>query len=126
MVLTTQEHNLLKEEKQLIAKFVAHEREEREYFHLLTSAVKDSHERERIQANTTKYLSIIGSVVGTLLGMLGSTVNNYVKLKKTKDMVSIDFNFCIVYSCVRMHLYSIVVCLLIVLINVLLSTAITS
>lgn len=95
LTLITKEHKLLKDEIRLTDKFNLYEREERELFTTLTSAVKESHEKERIQANKTKYLSIIGSVVGALIGIAGSTINNRSKIVELKKMVGFcDDNFC--------------------------------
>ena len=52
--------------------FQEHEKRERECFSLLSSAVRDSHESERAQAEKTKYWSVLGSVIGTCLGILGN------------------------------------------------------
>lgn len=86
--LVTKEHNLLKEEKKLTTEFTLSEREERECFTSLSSSVKDSHEKERAQAERTKYWSVIGSVVGTVIGVVGTTINNEFKMRQLRKLVS--------------------------------------
>lgn len=87
----------MKEEIRLADKFNLYEREERELFATLTSSVKDSHERERIQANKTKYLSIIGSILGTLIGITLSAINNHSKISQLKKMVSLKYVVLVTY-----------------------------
>ena len=71
-----QEHKILKQERDLLTSFQHMEKSEREGFTGLSNAVRDSHEKERAQAEKTKYWSVIGSVVGTCLGIVGTTINN--------------------------------------------------
>lgn len=85
--LITQEHSILKEEKRAAQEFQSCEREERECFAVLSSAVKESHEKERAQAERTKYWSIIGSVIGTIIGIIGSSVNNQIKMKEMRRLI---------------------------------------
>lgn len=85
--LITQEHNILKEERTAVEEFQRYEREERDYFAALSSAVKESHEKERAQAERTKYWSIIGSVIGTVIGIIGSSVNSEMKMKELRKLV---------------------------------------
>ncbi len=68
--------------------FKEHEKREREKFSLLSAAVRDSHEKERAQAEKTKYWSVIGSVVGTCLGILGTTINNRLRMRELRELVS--------------------------------------
>ncbi|KAJ8870185.1 hypothetical protein PR048_029199 [Dryococelus australis] len=86
--LITQEHKILKEERQYASDFQQSEREERDCFASLSSAVKESHEKERAQAERTKYWSIIGSIIGTVIGVVGSTINNNLKMKELRKMIS--------------------------------------
>jgi hypothetical protein len=85
--LVTQEHSVLKEEKAAVQEFQRYEREEREYFAALSSAVKESHEKERAQAERTKYWSIIGSIIGTVIGIVGSSVNSEMKMKELRKLI---------------------------------------
>lgn len=63
------------------------EKEERDYFSALSSSVKDSHEKERAQAERTKYWSIIGSVIGTVIGIVGTSFNNHLRMKELKQLI---------------------------------------
>ena len=65
-----QEHSLLKEDRALLAEFRATEKQEYDHFSLLSFALRESHEKERAQAEKTKYWSIIGSITGTIIGRL--------------------------------------------------------
>jgi len=78
----------MKEQESLTSNFQRFEQEERENFSMLSSAVKESHEKERLQAERTKYWSIIGSILGTVLGVVGSTVNNRYKMKEFRSILS--------------------------------------
>lgn len=87
VMLITQEHKVLKEERRLADLFNRCEQEERENFSFLSSAVKESHEKERIQAERTKYWSIIGSILGTMIGIAGSSINNEFKMRELRKLV---------------------------------------
>jgi hypothetical protein len=78
----------MKEQELLSTNFQQFEQEERENFSILSSAVKESHEKERLQAERTKYWSIIGSILGTALGVFGSTINNRYKMKEFRSILS--------------------------------------
>ena len=66
----------MKEERTHLEEFKFYEKAEREFFSALSNAVRDSHEKERAQAEKTKYWSVLGSIIGTCLGILGTTINN--------------------------------------------------
>jgi hypothetical protein len=87
-LIVFQEHSMMKDEETLTSKFQQCEQDEREYFSILSSAVKESHEKERLQAERTKYWSIIGSILGTVLGVVGSTINNRYKMSEFRNMLT--------------------------------------
>jgi len=88
LVLVTQEHQVLKEERNLQDEFKFHEKSEREYFSALSNAVRDSHEKERAQAEKTKYWSVLGSIIGTCIGIFGTTINNRMRMNELRRLVS--------------------------------------
>ncbi|XP_003741044.1 coiled-coil domain-containing protein 51 [Galendromus occidentalis] len=86
--LITKEHSLLKEDRALLAEFRATEKQEYDNFSMLSFALRESHEKERAQAEKTKYWSIIGSITGTLIGALVSTLTNRYRMQQLREMIS--------------------------------------
>lgn len=87
LALATEEHRILVEEKRIKSEYEHLEALERDQFALLSGAVRDSHERERARAERTKHWSVIGSVGGAALGILGSSIVNYIRLKQVKNSI---------------------------------------
>ncbi|XP_040890256.1 mitochondrial potassium channel isoform X2 [Toxotes jaculatrix] len=85
--LATQEHKLLQEERRLRTAYENAEGSEREKFALFSAAVRESHEKERTRAERTKNWSVIGSVLGALIGVMGSTYVNRVRLQELKSLL---------------------------------------
>ncbi|OCT83436.1 mitochondrial potassium channel isoform X2 [Xenopus laevis] len=85
--LATLEHKLLQEEKRLRALHVHAEESEREKFSLFSASVRASHEKERTRAERTKNWSVIGSVLGAIIGVMGSTYINRVRLLELKSLL---------------------------------------
>ncbi|XP_053891524.1 mitochondrial potassium channel isoform X2 [Malaclemys terrapin pileata] len=85
--LATLEHRLLQEEKRYRTAYLSAEESEREKFSLFSAAVRESHEKERTRAEKTKNWSIIGSVLGAIIGVFGSTYINRVRLQELKALV---------------------------------------
>ncbi|XP_054640484.1 mitochondrial potassium channel isoform X2 [Dunckerocampus dactyliophorus] len=85
--LATLEHKLLQEERRLRTAYECTEGSEREKFALFSAAVRESHEKERTRAERTKNWSIIGSVLGALIGVMGSTYINRVRLQELKCLL---------------------------------------
>ena len=85
--LVTLEHTVLREERTYIEQLSLQERNEREAFSNLSRAVRDSHESERAQAEKTKYWAVLGSIIGTSLGVLGTTINNRLRMRELRQIV---------------------------------------
>ncbi|XP_022075594.1 mitochondrial potassium channel isoform X2 [Acanthochromis polyacanthus] len=85
--LATLEHKLLQEERRVRKEYENAEGLEREKFALFSAAVRESHEKERTRAERTKNWSIIGSVLGALIGVMGSTYINRVRLQELKSLL---------------------------------------
>ncbi|XP_070702901.1 mitochondrial potassium channel [Pempheris klunzingeri] len=85
--LATLEHRLLQEERRLRTAYENAEGAEREKFALFSAAVRESHEKERTRAERTKNWSVIGSVLGALIGVMGSTYVNRVRLQELKSLL---------------------------------------
>ena len=63
-----EEHTIINKERRIRSEYEAKEQRERELFTEYSNAVRVSHEKERERAQKTKYLSIIGSVSGAIVG----------------------------------------------------------
>ncbi|XP_043078632.1 mitochondrial potassium channel [Puntigrus tetrazona] len=85
--LATLEHKLLQEERRLRTAYENAEEGEREKFALFSAGVRESHEKERTRAERTKNWSIIGSVLGAVIGVMGSTYINRVRLQELKSLL---------------------------------------
>ncbi|XP_057410050.1 mitochondrial potassium channel isoform X3 [Balaenoptera acutorostrata] len=85
--LEGQQAKLKEEEKRLRMTYLRAEDSEREKFSLFSAAVRESHEKERTRAERTKNWSLIGSVLGALIGVAGSTYVNRVRLQELKVLL---------------------------------------
>lgn len=85
--LLTEEHKIIKAENDLSKRLEADEKLERHLFANLSSAVRESHEKERTRTERTKYWSIIGSCIGALIGIMGTTINNYLRMRQLRELV---------------------------------------
>ena len=88
LVLVQQEFTVIKEEGQIERELELLEQHEREHFASLSSAVRESHEKERARAERTKYWSVIGSIIGATIGIIGTSLNNYLRMRELRGIVS--------------------------------------
>ncbi|KAK0136152.1 Coiled-coil domain-containing protein 51 [Merluccius polli] len=85
--LATLEHKLLQEERRERSAYEGAEVSERQRFALFSAAVRSSHEKERTRAERTKNWSLMGSLLGTVIGVMGSTYVNRVRLQELKSLL---------------------------------------
>ena len=83
-----QEHRVLREEGNLSSEYKVLEKAEQELFSALSNAVRTSHEKERAQAEKTKYWSIIGSAIGAFIGIVGTSINNWLRMRELRNIAS--------------------------------------
>ncbi|KAK7073621.1 hypothetical protein SK128_018990 [Halocaridina rubra] len=74
--------------KEVRFEFESCEQLERDTFTQLSAAIRDCHERERTQAEQSKYWSIIASIISAALASVITSVNNWVRIREIKDHVS--------------------------------------
>lgn len=86
--LVTKENEIIKDEKDVLGKLSALEENEKHFFGLLSSALRESHEKERARAERMKYWGIMGSIIGAVIGILGTTINNYLRMKELRRLVT--------------------------------------
>lgn len=72
--INSEEEELLTNEQALSEKLDSVKQKERECFEALGDSILNSHERERTQSERMKYYSRLGSVLGAVLGFMGSNL----------------------------------------------------
>jgi phosphatidate phosphatase PAH1 len=85
--LITEEHAAIKNEQSLLQQFEQVENTEREAFHWLSNKVSASHEKEREREERTKYWSLTASLVGAILGILGTSIGNELRMRHIRQMI---------------------------------------
>lgn len=92
--LASDQHELVNEEERRKTELEEAEDRERDSFMDLSTAMRESYEKERARVERTKNWSIIGTVIGAIIGMIGSIYMNRVRtsdiIKAVKDAGSRD------------------------------------
>ncbi|CAI4225917.1 unnamed protein product [Auanema sp. JU1783] len=87
--LITEEHSLIKQERSLLESFEQLETDEREAFHKLSNRVRESHEKERERVEKTKWWSVSASLIGALIGIIGTSIGNELRMKRLREILPI-------------------------------------
>ncbi|CAG2106755.1 unnamed protein product [Medioppia subpectinata] len=84
--LITKEHQLIKNEIQMIDSLRRLEQTERHLFSEFSNKLRDAHEVERLRQEKTKYLSMFGTIVGACLGIIAASINHAFKRRDFKEL----------------------------------------
>ncbi|XP_012539232.1 uncharacterized protein LOC105838307 isoform X2 [Monomorium pharaonis] len=87
--LTIEEHRSLQEQKKLLNQVALFEKEERDNFTQLATALKDHQVSQNLNAQTYKYLSIIASAVIAIISLIGSMILNNRRILDVRNTIEI-------------------------------------
>ena len=87
LALVRDEVAAVRDGERLATELTAAESAEHGAFGALSSAVRASHERERARAERTKYWSVAGSLIGAAIGIIGTSINNHVRMRELRSLV---------------------------------------
>ncbi|KYM82879.1 PREDICTED: coiled-coil domain-containing protein 51-like [Atta cephalotes] len=85
--LTIVEHKSLQEQKKLINQLTLSEKEERDNFMQLATAIKDYHISQNLNAQKYKYLSIIASAIFAIVSLIGSMILNNKRILDVRNTI---------------------------------------
>ncbi|XP_054159545.1 mitochondrial potassium channel-like [Oppia nitens] len=86
LTLITREHQFIKEEIQLLETLRRLEETERQLFSQFSNKLREAHEVERVRQEKTKYLSMLGTIIGACLGIIATSVNHAFKRRDFKEL----------------------------------------
>ncbi|XP_011143854.1 coiled-coil domain-containing protein 51-like [Harpegnathos saltator] len=85
--LTIVENKNLQEQNKIINTLALLEKEEKDKFTQLATAIKEYHDNQNMSAQKYKYLSIIASVVVAMVSLIGSIIINNQKIYSIKNAI---------------------------------------
>ncbi|XP_076278386.1 uncharacterized protein LOC143208137 isoform X2 [Lasioglossum baleicum] len=85
--LTIIENKSLQDQARIISELNLLEKEEKEHFTLLTTAIKEYHDNQTMHAQNYKYLSILASAAVAIVSLIGSTIYNNMRNANIRSAV---------------------------------------
>ncbi|XP_024884125.1 coiled-coil domain-containing protein 51-like isoform X2 [Temnothorax curvispinosus] len=85
--LTMVEHKSLQEQKKVMNQLELSEKEERDNFTQLATAIKDYHVSQNLNAQKYKYLSIIASALLAIVSLIGSMILNNRRIQDVRTTI---------------------------------------
>ncbi|XP_034186689.2 mitochondrial potassium channel [Osmia lignaria lignaria] len=86
--LTIIENKSLQDQAKIVSQLDLLEKEEKDHFTLLATAIKEYHDSQTMNAQKYKYLSILASAVLAIISLIGSMTYNYSKIISIRNVIA--------------------------------------
>lgn len=86
--LTIIENKSLQDQARIVSQLELLEKEEKDHFTLLATAIKEYHDSQTMNAQKYKYLSILASAVLAIISLIGSMTYNYSKIVSIRNVIA--------------------------------------
>lgn len=85
--LTIIENKNLQDQAKIISQLNLLEKEEKDYFTLLATAIKEYHDSQTMNAQKYKYLSILASAILAIISLIGSMIYNNKRITNIQNII---------------------------------------
>lgn len=85
--LTIIENKNLQDQAKIISQLNLLEKEEKDYFTLLATAIKEYHDSQTMNAQKYKYLSILASAILAIISLIGSIIYNNKRIVNIQNII---------------------------------------
>ncbi|XP_012348677.1 LOW QUALITY PROTEIN: uncharacterized protein LOC100864330 [Apis florea] len=85
--LTIIENKNLQDQAKIISQLNLLEKEEKDYFTLLATAIKEYHDSQTMNAQKYKYLSILASAILAIISLIGSMIYNNKRIANIQNII---------------------------------------
>ncbi|XP_031841642.1 mitochondrial potassium channel [Nomia melanderi] len=85
--LTILENKSLQDQGRITSELNLLEKEEKDHFTMLTTAIKEYHDSQTMYAQKYKYLSIVASAILAIMSLIGSMIYNNKRIANIRDVI---------------------------------------